>query len=106
MTVAMSSDNEDYSSASYLAPDDRSTSESSRSSSMSPASSPDLDYIRFMEGTPPPESSDDNQTDEEPSEDEEEDDDDDEEEWSNKEEDDDDSNDDDDGGDDFSPFLF
>ena len=39
---------------------------------MSPASSPDLDYIRFMEGIPPPESSDDNQTDEEPSEDEEE----------------------------------
>ena len=43
---------------------------------MNPASSPDLDYIRFMEGTLPPESSDDNQTDEEPSEDEEEDDDD------------------------------
>ena len=55
---------------------------------MSPASSPDLDYIRFMEGTLPPESSDDNQTDEEPSEDEEEDDDEEEEEWSNEEEDD------------------
>ena len=72
----MSSNSEDDSSASSLAPDDRSTSESSRSSSMSPTSSPDLDYIRFMEGTPHPESSDDNQTDEEPSEDEEEDDDD------------------------------
>ena len=61
---------------------------------MSPASSPDLDYIWFMEGTPPLESSDDNQTDKEPSEDEEEDDDDDEEEWSNEEENNDDSNDD------------
>ena len=46
---------------------------------MSPASSPDLDYIWFMEGTPAPESLDDNQTDEELSEDEEEDDDDEEE---------------------------
>ena len=44
---------------------------------MSPASSPDLDYIRIMEGTLPPESLDDNQTDEEPSEDGEEDNDDD-----------------------------
>ena len=102
----MSSDSKDDNLASSLAPDDRSTSESSYSSSMSsPALSPDLDYIRIMEGTPPPESSDDNQTDEEPSGDEEEDDDDEEEEWSNEEEDDNDNNDDDDGGNDEKPTV-
>ena len=83
----MLSNTEGNSSASSLAPNDRSTSELSRSSSMSLTSSPNLDYIRIMEGTPHPESSDDNQMDEEPSEDEEENDDDDEEEWSNEEED-------------------
>ncbi|KAE8784939.1 40S ribosomal protein S5-1 [Hordeum vulgare] len=69
-TTAMSSDSKDDSSASSLACDDSSTSESSRSSSMSPTSSPDLDFIQIREKTLPPESLDDNQTDKEPWEDE------------------------------------
>ena len=72
---------------------------------MSPASSSDLDYIRFMEGTPPLELSDDNHTDEEPSEDKEEDDDDEEEEWLNEEEEEDDINDDDYGSGDVKPTV-